>query len=350
MKIRAQSSLLVLQPSHFQNAFKMGSRSGFSILELLCATVVLLVILSIIFGMTRQLSTVWKGTRSKIETFQNARAAFEVLTQNLAQATLNVYYDYYDSAGNRWTSANSSMETTTPYTYGRYSDLHFISGKSLVDGQVGHSVFFQVASSYSETSDYQYLNGLLNATGYYVSYVKDRNIPAFLSSISNSPEPRYRFRLMQFMQATENFTVYSSGSDTAWFTTSLAQSSAPVRAIADNIIVLVLNPKDANENDLTGDTFEYNSRSGMNTIPQLATTHQLPALIEVVMVAIDEASAGRLCSDASPSACFGLGSLFKNPSRVESDLATLEKTLLQLHVNYHVFRTMLALRSSKWSS
>jgi uncharacterized protein (TIGR02599 family) len=320
--------------------------TGFTIIELLVATTILLIIMAIVFGITQQLSNAWKSTNSKIEAFQGARAAFDSITQNLGQATLNTYYDYYDASGSRRTSANK--DTFSPSVYGRYSDLHFISGKSLVSTQVGHAVFFQTTAGYSDDSSYQNMDTLLNAFGYYVEYNKDPNVPAFLAGLPNKPTDRYRFRLMQFTQPSQNLSVYASTTGVSWFTDALAQSTPPVKPVADNIIALILEPKDSDGVDLTSD-FEYDSRTGASTIPQPKTTHQLPPQVEVIMVVIDETSAKRLCT-STKAPDFGISTLFRNPSAVDANLQTLEGNLIKQHVTYRIFRTIVALRNAKWSS
>ncbi len=326
------------------------SAVAFTTVELMVALSVLMVILLIVFGITQQAANAWKSTSSKIEAFQKSRAAFETIIQNISQATLNVYYDYYDTSGNRRTESNAS--TFMPANYGRYSDLQFISGKELVTGQVSHSIFFQTPAGYSGTTAYQNMNTLLNACGYYVTYDKDSSRPAFLATLPNPPPYQYRFRLVQFLQPSENLEIYSDTASTKWFTGPISSSAPAVRQIADNVVALVFLPKDAQEADLTADSFEYDSRGGSAptaSASQTETNHQLPPLVEVILVTIDEPSAIRLCTTAS-APDFGLKGLFQIPSSLENDLDSLQKTLSSRHINFRVFRTTVALRNSKWSN
>ena len=293
------------------------SQFAFTILEMLVSMAVLLIILLVIFSITQQTGNAWRSTSSKIEAFQRARAAFETITQNLGQATLNTYYDYYDAGGNRRTTANAA--TFAPNKYGRYSDLHFLSGKSLVPGQVGHSVFFQTPAGYSDAPAYQDMQTLLNACGFFVKYDKDATVPGFLSSVPNQPADRYRFRLF------------------------------------DNVIALAIIPKNPQGVDLTTD-FEYDSRKGntpTSALPQSPTNNQLPPLVEVIMVAVDEPSAIRICA-SSTAPDLGVASLLQAPDSTpasnEANLKTLENTLNNRHLTYRIFRTTVALRNAKWSS
>ncbi len=310
--------------------------SAFTVVELLVAAAVLIIILGVIFSITQQTSAAWKSASSKIETFQRARAAFEAITQTLGEATLFNYYDY-DSLNN-------------PKRYYRKSDLHFISGKSLVNGQLTHAVFFQTPAGYSDSTSYQNLESLLNACGFFVTYSIDDSRPDFLSSLPSKPKDKYRFRLMEFLQPSQNLAVYASSSGTTWFTGALSSSPPPVRQIADNVIALVLIPRTSQGAELTSD-YEYDSRSWTPTPGgiQPATSNQLPPLVEVVMVAIDEPSAARWCTDQSAPTLVA-GSLFRDPSSLEGDLDTLAGNLTDKHITYRIFRTTVALRNAKWSS
>ena len=75
--------------------------SGFTLIEMLVSVVVLLIIMGIIFQITSETGSLWKGTTAKIQAFQAARAGFESMSRRISQATLNTYYDYFDSSYNR---------------------------------------------------------------------------------------------------------------------------------------------------------------------------------------------------------------------------------------------------------
>lgn len=329
---------------------RFGSGRAFSLVELLAATAILTIILAVIFGITQQISTAWKKSSAKIEAFQAGRAAFDAMTRQISQATLNTYYDYYDSSGQRRTNTNSG--TFVPASYGRYSDLHFISGKNLVGNQISHALFFQAPMGRVSDPDYERMEGLINACGYYVVYGKDPSVPAFFDdmNIPNKPEERARFRLMQFLQPSENLAVYDPALTGLqdWFTDPLAESSPPARVLAENILALIVLPRrsqsdDSNASSLTND-YEYDTRD--NTFA--AGLHQLPPVVEIVLVAMDEPSAKRVCvSDTAPD--FGLGTLFRDVADLEQDLAALTDTLNSRKISHRIFRTKLAIRGAKWS-
>src|SRR5690606_20124443 len=122
----------------------------------------------------------------------------------------------------------------------------------------------------------------------------------------------------------------------------------PVRVLAENILALVVLPRrsqsdDSNASSLTDD-YEYDTRN----ISFAAGLHQLPPVVEIVLVAMDEPSAQRVClTDTAPD--FGLGTLFQDVADLEQDLAALGDTLNGQKISHRIFRTKLALRGAKWS-
>jgi uncharacterized protein (TIGR02599 family) len=318
---------------------------GVTLIELLAAVAIMAVILTVIFGITQQTGNAWRSTNSKIDAFQGARAAFETITQLLGQATLNVYYDYYDAQGERRTAANA--ETFAPSSYGRYSDLHFLSGKSLVPNQITHGVFFQTPAGYSDAAADAGLETLLNSCGFFVVESADPARPAFLDNLPHPPPTRNRHRLMQFLQPSRKLAVYASGTGRAWLTDAMNSATPPTRQIAENIIALVVRPRrsDQDPGPPLAPFYEYDSRAGSSN-PQGPTQHQLPPLVDIVMVAIDENSARRL--EEGPGV--EIADLFSSAADLDDDLRKLEERLSDRRLTYRVFRTTVAMRNAKWSS
>jgi uncharacterized protein (TIGR02599 family) len=157
---------------------------------------------------------------------------------------------------------------------------------------------------------------------------------------------------MQFFQPSQKLAVYvTSGNN--WFSDSLASSQPASHQLAENVIALVVLPKLAAGTPITNDNmYTYDSRASGSGTEQANTQHQLPPLVEIVLVTIDEASASRL-ENGSAAPDFGVGILFQDSSSIESmeaDLQTLEITLKNLKVNYRIFRTTVTLEASKWSA
>ncbi len=108
-------------------------RRGFTLIEILVAIAVLSVLMVLVFSVIEDTSRIWRRSTAKIEAFQDARNAFQLITRTLSQATLNVYYDYFDSGGSSMAayqraSNSSALESFTPDRYGRQSELSFQIG------------------------------------------------------------------------------------------------------------------------------------------------------------------------------------------------------------------------------
>jgi uncharacterized protein (TIGR02599 family) len=367
---------------------------------MLVSITILLVIVGILFGMTQETSNVWKNTTGKVEVFKNARTAFEVMTRTISQATLNTYYDYATVNGNAYSFVSLGSETS-PTTYARNSDLQIVSGQgttllSSVTGTytpVTHSIFFQTPLGIVSNSSYSNLSGLLNACGFYIVYGPDNTLPSFLPSVV-----RYRYRLMQFTQSSENLSIYAGNKGTSnWYlpfiksdlasTTStsntvdatLAQTTSDF-VLAENIIALVILPKLSSQDEALAETtygtavtgtmgtalapnYAYNSTTigqalslsgstGLSQYPLLNSYAQMPPVMQVTMVAIDEASAAKLGNTTTPpNTQLGLSStLFTQAKNFQTDLASLTGSLTAAHMNFKVFQTNVAIRNSKWTS
>jgi uncharacterized protein (TIGR02599 family) len=310
---------------------------GFSLLEVLVSCAILALLVVILASTLTHTSTIFRQMGAKVDAFQEARFAFDLLVRELSQATLNTF----------WRQDNLDY----PSRYVRSSDLHFLvlhSGQNNAPGvqDSGHGVFFQAPLGHTATPDFYGLDTALNAVGFFVDFG-----PLPQPAFANTP-PRHRFQLKRFLNPTEELKVFAdreNADDRAWLTSSNSQ----VFPVAANIIALVLWPRRGELDSggpLTAD-FTYNSRSDGD--PQPATAHQLPPAVEVVMVAIDEASANLIENgSAIPSAISeAQKDLFKksDSDQITKDLATLEKKLVEARVNYRIFRTVVPLRESKWS-
>ena len=352
---------------------------AFTLVELMVSMVVLSVLGILILTMVSNVSSVTKRTRDQVESYQGARAAFEALTRTIAQATLNTYWDYYDSAGK---AANNSAYSGTPSKYGRQSELHFRSGPT--DSLFGtsnasltrptHGIFFQIPGGMTSNATLKPLNNTLNSIGFFLEFGNDDAIrPSFLVGDTSIPQ-RNRYRLLQMQQATENLQIYSSSNGTAWFndplgfgSTTVNATSRPVDVIAENVMALVIFPKVSRPEDpdaaaLVTANYTYDSRTATSysanstsgTTISGTTLHQLPPLVEVIMVAIDETSALRLADQNGTSPPnLGQGTLFQTISStadLETDLKTLETNLVAKNLNYRIYRSVVGIRGAKWSA
>lgn len=339
---------------------------AFTLVELMVSMVVLLILAMVVFSITSVTAKIWKNTNTKIDSFQNARAAFESLTRTLSQATLNTYWDYYkDSAGLVLSGSSGVIDH-----YGRNSELHFICGQasSLITSSTTisgaspavrptHAIFFVAPTgettqpSSAADPDFQGLNKLLNAVGYYIEFNDDkRERPAFLSSTPGTL--RYRYRLMQITQPAENLAIYNpTASSNAWFNVAIANGNA--RPIAENIIALIIQPKRsmADVPALAAD-YAYDSRT-TNT-SRLVQRHQLPPLVQITMVALDESSAVQIAAQSGTAAPSIIpAASFTNANGVTEtanpDLDNLINYLNTHRYTYRVFTSNVLIKGAKWS-
>lgn len=365
----------------------MRRQAGFTLIELITATTILMMLLGIVFLAINETGKIWRRSSDQIEAYQDARAAFETITRKLGQATLNTYYDYFDGAG-KSAAENANNINFVPSRYGRQSELHFVvgSGKTgsskdipvvtLPGGrtQVAHSVFFQAPLGTAGNSTYKDLHSLLNACGYFVVFTDNKSG----SSLSGRPKfldgkasmDRYRYCLMELNQPAENLSIYPTPSDPAnwfkWFVDPLqsppANSPPQARILAENIIALIIIPKETDKEEENipeaqriGSNYEYSSRTRDAWVKneQPKAMNQLPPALKVIMIAIDENSAKRLQgSSITPPAELDslIKPLFKNAKNLDADLQKVEAELAKLNISYRVFQTEVPLRSSKWTT
>jgi len=322
-------------------------RKAFTLIELLVASAVLIMMLVFLLSAVVQTSNIWRQSTNTINAFQSAREAFDLITRKVSEATLNPYLAYeYTRVG----------DDQFPTAYRRESDLHFITGANLTG--TSQAIFFQAPDG--NTSNPQSFGGmskLLNDCGFYLNFGPDtswRPLPA------QSLKANYRYRLLQLNVPTEELGPYSS-SDTAWFSAEVSPSSPNYASrnvpIGENIIAIVFLPKRSPLNEakigpLPGG-FSYNSRDGATASPQPVTANQLPPLVEVVMLAIDEQSASRLegkFGDVTPPPITAaLAGRLLSAEALETDLQDIAADLTAAGIYHRVFRTTIPVSASKWS-
>ncbi len=330
------------------------SRTGFTMIELLVSMTILSVLLLMLTQLLTQVQNTWSYSESRISQFREARVAFDIISKNLSQATMNTYWDYEYDRGNQ------------VKRYRRQSELHFLTlqARDLDLGKptTTHAIFFQAPLGFS--SRYRNLDNLFNGRGYFVAFSDDLDFkPQFIKA-----EPKFRFRLMEYRAPAEENQVFVDGDEERqadreqifdwWYQYEQEKYSYP---LAENIIALIISPRETLEDSRKGaggsvetDTFssiapEYTFDSNDRT--KKAFTQMVPPLVKLTMVAIDENSAvrleaqyGRSMPDLVPN------SLFRNTRDYQRDLDELKKDLIDANVNFKVFSTMVAIRSAKWNT
>ena len=355
---------------------------GFTLVEVLVATAIIGLLLLILTSITEVTRKTWINSTAKAEEFRGARTGFEAITRRLSQATLNTYWDYFDASGVARTPQNAA--NFVPSRYGRQSDLRFISGPSSVLGLPSstcptHAVFFQAPLGYvADRSNYARMENLLNTWGFFIQFGDDSLLrPAFVTK-ALAPY-RYRFRLMELMEASELFSVYQNAIDAGgnadyvgreWFSKPFNQNPRPTRVLAENVVALVVLPKLTPYDQAAGKyadgaiapSYLYDSTgTNMATLADknLNPRHQLPPVIQVTMIAVDEASFSRLQKANVSMPALGLSTLFTSvgdtadPSKsgYAKDLQTLQTTMQATKpaLTYRVFSTNVSIKGAKWS-
>ncbi|MFM8830416.1 MAG: prepilin-type N-terminal cleavage/methylation domain-containing protein [Spartobacteria bacterium] len=327
-----------------------GFANGFTILELLVAMSILAIIVVLMLGVLQSTSDAWRRNTDRTKAFASARAAFESMTRSISAATLNTYQDYYDA--NRSNRASGSL-TFVPAVYGRRSDLHFITGTNLVNDQKGGAVFMTAPFDYESNNTNDYSSGQLNGIGYFVRFTTNSLAPA---GATNS----HRYRLMQFLQPTEELMVMNTNNahyPNGWFTTPVnATPSTNIFPIADNVIAFAVLPQLSDRESATAilaPGFSYDTRMAWSNGAQPPNHHQLPPVVQVIMVVLDESSAKRI-ENGSTEPTNGLGfdpaSVFTSPANLKTGLDTISSNLSAKRLNYRIFRSEIPIRAAKWTT
>jgi uncharacterized protein (TIGR02599 family) len=349
--------------------------------EIMVASAVMVMLLPVLFWMVTSASKNWSTSKDKAGAFREARDGFESMSRTISQATLNTYMDFVDSQGNTRFSSNANSTNFIPASYTRQSELRFISGPKLI-GDISstparptHALFFQgPLGMVTNQASYTGLENLLNTYGYYLEFNADSNRPSFISS--TTPPPRYRFRLMQLMEPSENLSLYkytaanpglksTDANGTNWFGDPLA--SANSRILAENILALILLPQLARKDEapFTNNTtplgtalapgYTYDTTTNNLANPALNPHNQLPPQVQITMVALEESSYARI-QGASSTVPTGIATAlnnapFTNSADYSKDLASLTAALQALRpaVGYRVFTTTVAIKAAKWS-
>lgn len=339
-------------------------RRGFSLLEVLVSTAVLAIILVVVLQVIGGTGSIWKGTTGRAEQFREGRSAVDALTRAIGQATLNPAWDY------------ERVSLTAPPTgYLRQSDLRFISGPSSLLGlgaaRFSHGLFFQAPLGLTRNpGTYVELGNVLNTCGFFIEFGSDATYrPDFLNGVV--PE-RHRFRLVEMRQPSDELTVYeftsganggipkaSSYTGKDWYQQPLGAAVPPTTVLAENVIAMVVLPRlsPADQVELGGGSgalapgFLYDtSAEGAGLVnPALSSRNQLPPLLEIRLVVIDEASARRH-ENGSAVPDYGVGDLFHaSAGTVDDQMLSLEERLRSRNISYEILTATVAVTGAKWS-
>lgn len=313
------------------------NRRAFTLLEILIATAVLSVVMVVALSVLGQTSAVWQRASSNVEAFQSARLGFDLLVRNLSQATLNTYLDYDNP--------------TAPTRYLRKSDLHFVIGRAGTNGLpgsagTGDAVFFQMPTDHTDdAAAFGGLDAMLGVCGYFVEFGQNTWQPPFVAGTGN-----FRFRLMQWMVPGEQNRIFQCTGPGATLPERAWIDDGVAVPVAENVIALIVLPQDPANSALFA-AGGYDSRLAATTWPQPPSAHQLPPILRIAMVAIDERSARRLESGGSPPSAIttALSGKFMVPANLEDDLVQIQEELNAANIQSRVFSSAIPMRESKWT-
>lgn len=388
--------------------FRRLHRGAFTLIELLVSVTFLVILMLVVTQVIGIVQRSWVRANSRVSQFREARRAFDLIAQNLAQATLNTYWT---NDLQQLSSDALGQAIQSPTAYKRQSELHFICGPTtqILTGATGsnypgHAVFFQaplgvVRGDTKGTVNTANLTNLLCGRGYFVEWGSDANYrPAFLSQspYTETVPVRNRLRLMEWSPTAEMNDIYSSnfrndpGSIRQWYQDPSSGALAAevksgddasantggryfTRPVAENILALIISPQTENTNTTSGvvsqdvysiaPNYLYDSAlvgAATTKTSSQGTQHLLPPMLKVTMVALDERSGESLSSEINATTrskvLSGLSSLFTSASNYTSDLegtsdspGAIKTLLLNAKLNYRVFTTTIALRQARFS-
>lgn len=339
------------------------SNRAFSLIELMVAMGILSVLMLMLTILLDQVQQSWRFSESRISQFREARVAFDLMAKNISQASLNTYWNLRDED-----------EDGLVDGYFRTSELHFATVDARVlpggGGQepLGHAIFFQAPLGFS--TNYRNLNNLFNGRGYFVSFGDDS---AFTPSFALAKTTRRnRFRLMEFRPPAESNQVFQDGFDERaagepqefdqWFKQALSVGDGSftdhLNPLAENILMLVISPRDtlASLGDVRNETFSaiapnyvYDSNDRSEGFEAFA--QQVPPLVRLTVIAVDEATAARFDDGGGGApAELDLSSFFKETRKFDEDLRLITERFNEERINFKIFSTVVMLRSSRWST
>ncbi len=341
--------------------FRHRTRAAFTLVELMVSVSILVILMLVVANFVNLVQRTWVRTNSNVSQFREARLAFDTMTRNVSQATLNTY----------WQAGSTTLKKDQQFdyvlfqgtSYRRFSELQFSCGPTVGASTAlfstgtaanfpGHGVFFQAplgvtglvsvaGGSGGTIADTQNMVNLLCGRGYFVAWGDDASFrPQFLNS-RNVPK-RTRFRLMEFSPTAEKNPIYSDTyrltysddglsvtNSRMWFqnaTDASGGTSAAInqntksstedasnreftRPIAENILALIISPRLAKIGRNQADTykiapaysFDSTTTGAVGTsdvdFGQQGSQHLLPPMLQVTMVALDAKGGERLSFD-----------------------------------------------------
>ncbi len=367
---------------------------GFTLLEMLVATVVVAMAMLVIVQAIGKVQDTWVSTHARVREFQDARSALETISRRLSRAVLNSSWVWNNDADGEPT--NLVLE----------SDLHFVCGPAQdvlgsTSSFLGHAVFFQAPMGFAggdrssqntagETAEYETLPNVLNAWGYYLQFGEDeQDLPAHLTSGQTAAQStkRYRFRLMEFRQPAHELELFKMGTERPpasvlsnltgqeelyeWFRDPVTETSGSsgyrCSVVAENVLALVIKPAespdvpgvvstDAGEDDLAPEYLYDSRRFQWDPANDLAerTRHRLPPSLSITVVVLDENQwAAMTDSEASQTGSqlrSSVAGWFVRASDYDENMGSLIGELNRRKLKYRIISSTIQIPAGRRSS
>lgn len=340
--------------------------SGFTLVEMLVSTVILLILVIILASMSNYVTRIWRSSGSQADVFQASRSGMESMTSQLELATMNVFWDYDNpSAPTRYL-----RKANEAFVSGSAANLLTAAPAAVAVADVnpnavlmpGHAFFFQAPMGRTSNNLVDNLQLLLNTCGFFIQY---RNVNANTTLPgAGTPTARNRYCLMQVQSTAQEMSIYAtktganstwpSVTNNSWFNTNSLLSNTNSRMLAENIVLLLVRPMTTGTNgvrtDLSTTTYALDTRSGETNNPQPATASQLPPFVNLTLIGVAENT--MLRKDTTKGYQFttsDLSGLFTNPVNYDNDLKSFMNILSRERIDYRIFQQTVLLPNSKWS-
>ncbi len=321
-------------------------RWAFTLIEVLVSMVILAMILLVITSVIGQAQRTWKGATSRLSQFREARQAFDAVSRNLRQATINSHGDYLPRATPFSPPPPPGIirNAELGIRFDRATDI--VTGGSGAAELPGSAVIFQAPLGLTAVSEFRPLKNLLCVRGYFVRFGSDEDfMPVGLKS---RLKERFRYRLIEYAPPTETNPVYVPGAKKDdWTFISETNGRKYFRIVANNVLALILaptfndgaagnTPKDLGD-PVQDPIYRFSSYED-GQYNQRSTLHRLPASTQIIMVAVDDESAGRMITgETSPDILQQAGAPFTNPQALERDVAALREYMNGQKYNFRIF-------------
>lgn len=305
----------------------LGRIQAFSLLEVLVSVAVLSLLVVLLSSIISAASTQWTRAGSRTEQFAEGQRAIDALSAAISRATLANYYEYLDARNEPRVAGD---RTFVPATYGPMSDLRFAMNSN--DG-----IFFQVPSGWTTDASVRGSKTALNTVGFrLVESVDPSVLPSFL------PPKQTRPRLIQHVEPTERLSIYSftNGNNrytgTKWWE-DVRDDPSTQHVVARNVVAFGLRARSS-----------ALSKLAFNSANDPDWQHQLPPLIDVALVVIDEKSAERLEASGGLAFLWGGNAPLTSASAWDSDLTErIPERLSDLNYGFRVFQTTVRMENAR---